>query len=90
MIPDYFINVYRFEKLSPTRCALEIEKNTMFICICKQIHTIKNKNNNIPVYKVIWDNETFIVFQLKRKYYMIEENCINENKIDIKKVIMEG
>lgn len=89
MIPDYFISVYRFSKISPTRCALEVEKNTMFICICKQIHTIKIKNKDIPVYRVIWDDETFIVFSVKRKHYMIEENCVNENRLDIKKIIME-
>lgn len=90
MIPKYFIKLYKFIKISPTRCSLEIDKNETFICICKKIQSIKNNKNIIPIYKVIWENENFIVFQLKNNFYMIEENIISENKIDIKKITMEG
>lgn len=90
MIPAYFIRAYKFKKISPTRCSLEIEKNETSICICKQLYNVKNKNDTIPVYKVIWENESFILFELKNQCYMIEENCINEAKKDIKKIIMEG
>ena len=89
MIPAYFIRAYKFKKVSPTRCSLEVEKNEAFICICKQLYTVKKKNKIIPVYKVIWENESFVVFELKKQCYMIEETCIKEIKEDIKKIIME-
>lgn len=89
MIPSYFIKIINFKKISPTRCRLEIEKNTHDICICKQLYIVKKRNKDIPVYKIICGNETFIVFESKKQYYMIEENYINETKEDIKKIIME-
>lgn len=90
MIPEYFIRLYNFKKISPTRCRLEIDKDSQEICICKQLYSVKNKNKVIPVYKVIWNDESFISFELNKKFFMIEENCLTETKDDIKKIIMEG
>lgn len=77
-VPEYFIKIKNFKKLSPKIARLEFEDDEPFM-----IHISSIKLNGVKCYSFDFDKVECVIVEINKKYYMLEMSLVKELKLNM-------